>query len=94
MFEKNKESYCESCSNKNKKDYELVVAYIKENPVATIMEIVTATGASIKSINCFVEDGSLSYIDNTIVDNEEVANKYDHVELKTGKFHGRRRKRR
>lgn len=64
MFKKNKSLYCEPCTGKNDKDYAVIVAYIRENPGATVMEVITATGATLKSINCFIEDGSISYVEN------------------------------
>ena len=88
MFEKNKELYCESCSKLNKKDYDLITGYIRENPGATVMEIVTATGATLKSINCFVEDGSISYVEDNKGRKIDVP---DQVDGKSGKFHTRRR---
>ena len=95
MFEKNKQIYCEPCFRKNEKDYALIIGHIKDHPGATVMEIINATGATLQSINCFIEDGSVSYVENKISgekvfdlrSNEEVA-------FKTGKFHGRMRDRR
>ncbi|HHX61131.1 MAG TPA: hypothetical protein GX707_10530 [Epulopiscium sp.] len=60
MFEKNKEIYCKICAKKNAKDYELIIEYIRQHPLASVLEIVTATGAELKSVKCLIEDGSLS----------------------------------
>lgn len=92
MFEKNKELYCESCSEKNKKDYALIINHIKENPGATVMEVLSATGATLKSINCFVEDGSISYVEDKSASGGTGFNIHDDVEVSTGRFHTRRRR--
>ncbi len=92
MFEKNKELYCESCSELNAKDYALIVNHIRENPGATVMEVITATRVTLKSINCFVEDGSISYVENNSSGHKGF-NIHDDVELKTGRFHTRRSRR-
>lgn len=92
MFEKNKELYCESCSKLNKKDYDLITNHIRENPGATVMEVITATGASLTSINCFLEDGSISYVQNNHSGHKSFKI-HDDVELKTGRFHTRRSRR-
>ena len=62
MFEKNQEIYCHECYEKNKKDYDLIIDYIKLNPGATVMDVITSTEVALKSVNCFIEDGSISYI--------------------------------
>lgn len=60
MFEKDKAIYCKTCSEKNAKDYRLVIEYITNDPQATVLEIITATGVELKSINCFIKDGTMS----------------------------------
>lgn len=94
MFEKNKELYCESCAKLNQKDYALITGHIRDNPGATVMEVVTATGASLKSINCFVEDGSFSYVENKMSGEKTFNLNHEEPEFKTGKFHGTMRRRR
>ena len=94
MFEKNKTLYCESCSRKNEKDYALIIDHIKDNPAATVMEIIAATGATLQSINCFIEDGSISYVENKDSGEKSFNLRDEDVEFKTGKFHGRMRNRR
>jgi len=95
MFEKNKELYCEPCSKINNKDYGLIINHMRENPGATVMEVISATGATLKSINCFIEDGSFSYVEKSHGGGEKTFNIRDEdVEYQTGKFHGRMRKRR
>lgn len=61
MFEKSGKKYCEACYEKNKKDYYLVLNYIRKNPDNQIMEIIAETGVSMKTINRFIEEGSISY---------------------------------
>jgi predicted amidophosphoribosyltransferase len=65
MFEKDGKEYCESCYDKNKKEYDLVLDYITNHPDHIILDIITETGVSLKSINRFVEEGSISYKDKT-----------------------------
>lgn len=60
MFKQNQERYCQPCTEKNDKDYKLIIEYITKYPHATVLEIVTATGVGLKSIDCLIEDGSLS----------------------------------
>lgn len=62
MFEKDKEIYCKICAEKNAKDYKLIIEHITQYPLATVLEIVTETGAELKSIDCLTKDGSLSYV--------------------------------
>jgi len=62
MFEKNRETYCKICAEKNAKDYEKIIEYITQYPLATVLEIVTVTGVELKSIDCLTKDGSLSYV--------------------------------
>lgn len=88
MFKKTKELYCESCSKINKKDYDLVMTHIRENPGATTMDVISATGVTLKSINCFIEDGSISYAKNP---EGEVIALPQEDENKGVKFHTRRR---
>ena len=59
MFEQNKELYCESCSIINKRDYDLIIAHIRENPGATTIDVIAATGVTLKSINCLIKDEAL-----------------------------------
>lgn len=91
MFEKvenNNALYCQICLEKNNKDYDLIIDYIKESPGATVMEIITATGATLKSINCFIDDGSMSYIGSPDGQTIDIPQK---VDTNKGKFHTRRR---
>ena len=94
MFEKNKQLYCESCTRKNDKDYGLIMGHIREHPGATVMEVISATGATLQSINCFVKDGSISYVENKISGEKSFDLRDERVEFKTAKFHGRMRNRR
>lgn len=90
MFEKNKELYCESCSKLNSKDYDLITNHIRENPGATVIEVITATGATLKGINCFIEDGSISYVGDVTGTKGKQINIPEKVESKSGRFHTRR----
>ena len=94
MFEKNKQVYCELCSRKNDKDYALIMGHIRANPGATVMEVISATGATLQSINCFIKDGSISYVENKISGEKAFDLRDESVEFKTAKFHGRMRNRR
>ena len=79
---------------KNQKDYALIIGYIKDNPGATVMGVISATGATLQSINCFLEEGSISYVADK-VSGESAFDLWDErVEVKTAKFHGRMRTRR
>lgn len=89
MFEQNKELYCPPCSEKNKKDYDLIINHIRENPGATAMDIILATGATLRSINCFIEDGSISYIKDPTNSQGKIINIPDKAETKAGRFHSR-----
>ena len=63
MFEKNGREYCEDCFAENEKEYNLVLDYIEKHPNHTILDITTDTKVPLKSINRFVEEGSVSYKD-------------------------------
>ena len=62
MFEKNKELYCKSCTKRNETEYELIASHLRQNPGATIMEVISATGVTLKGVNCFIDDGSIAYV--------------------------------
>lgn len=61
MFEKSGQGYCDLCYEKNKEEYNLVLNYINENPDNQVLEIIAETGVSMKTINRFIKDGSISY---------------------------------
>ena len=63
MFEKNGIDYCDLCYEINEKEYKLVLDYIEKNPDNTVLEIISETGVSMKTINRFVEEGIMSYKD-------------------------------
>lgn len=90
MYEKNKELYCQPCSEKNKKDYDLIITHIRAHPGATVMEVITATGATLRGINCFIEDGSISYVKDPANTQNKIINLPDKIETKSGRFHTRR----
>lgn len=61
MYEKTGKQYCGSCSKENDREYRLVLDYIESHPVNTILEIITQTKVSVKTINRFIEEGIISY---------------------------------
>lgn len=64
MFKKDGKRYCPDCNNKHERDFKLVEEYIKRHPKATILDIITNTVVSLKSINCMIDDGDVSYVEN------------------------------
>lgn len=89
MFEKNGRIYCKSCFEKNKKEYNLITDHIRKHPNATVLDIITETKVSLKSINCFVEEGGISYIENklSVENKDESSNMANKPLLKRNKFH-------
>lgn len=65
MFKKDGNEYCDTCGAESKKEYDLVVDYIANHPDHIILDIITETGVSVKSINRFIEEGSISYKDES-----------------------------
>lgn len=61
MYEKSGRQYCPSCFEENDREYKLVLDYIEENPVNTVLDIITETKVSVKTINRFIEEGIISY---------------------------------
>lgn len=92
MFEKNGKTYCKTCYEKNEKELNLIVDYIREKPASTVLDIITETGVSLKSINCLVEDGGVSYVENKLKIEEKgeksTGNKANSINR--NKFHLRR----
>ena len=72
MFKQNKNKYCEECFEINQREYGLIREYIKQNPNATVMDIITDKKVSLKTIDCLVEDGDISYVENKIAVEENV----------------------
>lgn len=89
MFEKNERVYCNSCFEKIEIEYELILKHIHKYPNATVLDIITETGVSLKTINCLVEDGGVSYVENklSIKDKDENSNVADRTLLTRTKFH-------
>lgn len=89
MFMQNGNKYCEICLTKNEKEFDLIVNYIRKQANATVLDIITETGVSLKSINCLVEDGGISYAENklNIEDNDKDSTIDDRMSLKRNKFH-------
>lgn len=92
FFNKNGESYCEDCLEKTKKEQDLIVDYIRKHPDASILDIITETGVTLKSINCLVEEGYVSYIDNKLkkIDNDKFSKAVDKIVDRRSKFHIKR----
>lgn len=66
MFKQNKNKYCEECFEINQREYALIREHIKQNPNATVMDIITEKKVSLKTIDILVEDGDVSYIENKL----------------------------
>lgn len=97
MFRKSgKIYYCENCSEKNKKEYELIIKYIRKYPEAMVIDIITETGVSLKGINCLVEDGSITYVENKLVseDTDKDPEPENKMSIKKGRFYSGRQRRR
>lgn len=62
MFDRDGKEYCNKCFEENKREYETLVEYIERSPNHTILDIITETKLSMKTINRFIEDGSVSYV--------------------------------
>lgn len=92
MFEKNGKSYCEGCFEDTEKEHDLIIDYIRKFPDATILDIISNTGVTLKSIQCLVDDGHVSYKDNKLEkrDNDEYLNEMNGSINKKGRFHIRR----
>lgn len=89
MFEKNGKIYCKDCFEKNEREYDLIINHIKKHPNATVLDIITETSVSLKSINCFVEEGGIVYVENKpkVEDNDEKPKMSDRTLMKRSKFH-------
>ena len=67
MFEKNRKVYCKTCFEKNAKEYDLIINYVRKHPTnATVLDVIKETGVSLKSINCLVDDGGIFYVENKV----------------------------
>ena len=89
MFQRNNKYYCEECFEITEKEHDLVIEYVRKYPDATILDIITATGVTLKSINCLVEEGYVSYVDNKVkeIDEERLVEAMDKILDKKSKFH-------
>lgn len=89
MFEKNGKIYCKTCFEKNEREYELIINHIKKHPNATVLDIITETSVSLKSINCFVEEGGIVYVENklNVEDTDKKPKLSDRTLTKRSKFH-------
>lgn len=91
MFEKNGKSYCEECFEDTEKEHDLIIEYIRKSPDATILDIISNTGVTLKSIQCLVDDGHVSYKDNKLEKRDnEYPNEMNSSVNRKSKFHIRR----
>lgn len=92
IFDRNGRSYCEDCFKKTEREHDLIIEYIRKHPDASILDIIMATGVTLRSINCLVEDGYASYIDNKFkkIDNDKLSEAVDKIVDTKSKFHIRR----
>ena len=92
MFEKSGEIYCRDCFEKTRREYEIIIRYIRKYPDAIVLDIIAETGVSFKGINCLVEDGSFTYVENKLITKnvEENLEQTSKRSTKSGKFHFRR----
>lgn len=93
MFKKNGREYCKDCFEKNRDEYGLILKHIRKYPNATVMDIITETGVSLKTINCLVEDGDVSYVEDKIVTEDVYSDprEENRIHVKRDRFHSRRR---
>lgn len=93
MFPKNGKLYCKDCIEKAEKEHDLIIDYVTQHPNATILDIITETGVTLKSINALVEDGYVSYTENKLktIDPEKVAKVADKIIDKKGQFYVRKK---
>lgn len=63
MYEKTGRQYCDGCFDENEREYRLVLDYIESHPNNTVLDIITETKVSLKTINRLVEEGTISYKD-------------------------------
>lgn len=61
MYEKNGRDYCQACHEKHEEEYGLIMDYIANNPNNRVIDIITETKVSLKTINRLVKEGVVSY---------------------------------
>lgn len=76
MFSKNGKEYCEDCFEKIEKEYDLILEHIRKYPDATVLEIISETRVSLKTISCLVREGNFSYVKNKLEKIEDKENSY------------------
>lgn len=89
MFSKNGKLYCKDCIEKAEKENDLIIDYVRQYPNSTILDIITETGVTLKSINALVEDGYVSYGDNKLksLNSDDLSKITDKLIDKKGQFH-------
>lgn len=46
------------------KEQDLIISYVRKHENATVLDIISQTGVSLKTINSLVEEGYVSYREN------------------------------
>ena len=75
--------YCPMCEKEEEKIFETVRVYIKENQNASMVEVVEATGVSMKKITRYIKEGRLEIAKGM---HGEIICESCHKPIKTGKF--------
>ena len=93
MFKRNGKDYCSKCAVEMDSDHDKVMTYIKESPMATVIDIIIDTGVSLKTINLFVEEGFVTYKENKdSISGVELTTKLGKILDSESKFYSRRLK--
>ena len=92
MYENIKGIYCTRCSEKNEKDYKLIIEHLRQEPGATVLEVILATKVTLKSVNCLIDEGRISYVENSDSDKEKTIEILEDIGYKREKFHVRRKR--
>lgn len=92
MFGKNGRRFCENCIDKVHKEYDLIIEYVKRHPNSNILDIIIDTGVTLKSINCLVEEGYVSYVENKVdkLDVVKLGRVLDTISNERNSFHIRK----
>ncbi|MPN56723.1 hypothetical protein SDC9_204415 [bioreactor metagenome] len=66
FFNRNGNTLCEECYEKDRLQYEKVREYVENHHNATVIDIINATSVTLKTIMRFVEEGAFTYINDKI----------------------------
>lgn len=66
FFEKNGQTLCEKCYEKDKREYDRVREFVERHSGATVLDVINSTGISMKTIMRYIEEGSLSYVEDKV----------------------------